>query len=490
MARARRLDPEMVGVIALALVGLFIVATLPLVNWFPGVSWHDQQRGGQVVLIVMACSALGLASLRRSSPALADSTTRLVVAAVLVLGLVSAVTAHRPFWAIVEICLAVGSVGLGLAIGAARVKWGPHIDRLLLGLIAFVCSALTLQFLLGYAAALTNGLGLIDVWLLLEGFSNPRFYGQFLTLALPVLAVPLLTSDDAKRYFVPALVLLVLMWTIAIASGTRATWLGMFAAGAWLALSGPMGRRWAAWNALAASIGALLFWLSMQVLPALLGMATANAAARLSASLSLRDVIWRQATEMISARPVLGFGPMHFADLPNPVAAHPHQAWLQWAAEWGVPSALLVTWLVVRAARQVFRTFRTEPVSRTLPHALRLCLTGAMAAALTHSMVDGVLVMPYTQVWLALLGGWLLGLYRSDSRWRLPCGDMRCIEPGFSWRAGLSVSVLTAACILNFTVVRDFPHLFEREQAHARTVGGKLQPRFWGQGVIAQMPQD
>ena len=38
-----------------------------------------------------------------------------------------------------------------------------------------------------YLSAVTNGEGILNGWLLLDGFSNPRFYGQFLTLALPLL---------------------------------------------------------------------------------------------------------------------------------------------------------------------------------------------------------------------------------------------------------------------------------------------------------------
>jgi len=66
---------------------------------------------------------------------------------------------------------------------------------------------------------------------------------------------------------------------------------------------------------------------------------------------------------MILAKPLFGFGPMHYSDIANRIAAHPHQAWLQWASEWGVPSALVITWLVWKGARAVFRVMRERAAS-------------------------------------------------------------------------------------------------------------------------------
>ena len=227
----------------------------------------------------------------------------------------------------------------------------------------------------------------------------------------------------------------------------------------------------------AALAGTILFWLAMSAVPQLLGIEVTNhAAARLNTSLSLREIIWTQAAEVAVLHPFLGIGPMHLADLPNGVAAHPHQALLQWAAEWGVPSALLVTMLVGYGAWAVLGVLRGRRGSTHEEDVFRLCVAGALAASLVQAMVDGVLVMPYSQLWVALFGGWLLALQPP----RAGAGAARTASPHAGWGIAFAASV----AMLAFVSVRDYPHLHQREEAFVKALGGHYQPRFWAQGVI------
>jgi len=282
-----------------------------------------------------------------------------------------------------------------------------------------------------------------------------------------------------------AALLIVLVWTAAITSGTRGTWLGMSCAALVLVSVGPMGRRWATLQGAAAITGVGLFWLALTAVPDWLGVPVANhAAAKLSTSLSGRETIWVQAIEVALDHPLLGIGPMQLADLPNGVAAHPHQAWLQWAAELGLPSVLLVTGLVLQGAWAVFRVLRARTESRQEQDVLRLCLTASMVAALAQAMVDGVLVMPYSQLWLAILAGWLLGLQpQASCAGAGPLGSKATPRHAQALRL---VGFAAAVAMLGFVVVRDYPHLAQREEAFVNAFGGHFQPRFWAQGIIAQ----
>jgi O-antigen ligase len=53
------------------------------------------------------------------------------------------------------------------------------------------------------------------------------------------------------------------------------------------------------------------------------------------ASVGSRWTLWRISMEAALAHPLLGIGPMHFAYVDNGEGAHPHNFWLQLAAEWG-----------------------------------------------------------------------------------------------------------------------------------------------------------
>lgn len=460
---------------------LLVVALLPISNILHGLSWHDQQRVGQISVITLIAlfAVSSIFVTQQFTPT--EPRLRHTLAALAFAGAASSIAARQPVWAFTEFGIALGCLAMAWMVVVTREQLGGALDRLVLGTAFFTCTALCLRFFVSYASMLATGEGKADPWLLLDGFSNLRFYGQFISLSLPLLAAPLLMQGRLKRFAVPAAILLVLWWAIAITTGTRGTWLGMGTAVVWLMFAGAKGRQWATLNLMAALFGLIVcrFWLEW--LPDWAGLPVANDPAdRLTTSLSGREPLWQQAIEMILAKPLLGFGPMHYSDIANRIAAHPHQAWLQWASEWGVPSALVITWLVWKGARAVFRVMRERAASGAEADVLRVCLAGSIAASLTQSMVDGVLVMPYTETWLALLAGWLFALH--------PGNTSTSTTVPAAWRWGWAIALVAAAGLLVSIVARDLPRLDVREEAYAETFGGPFKPRFWRQGVIAEKP--
>jgi hypothetical protein len=95
---------------------------------------------------------------------------------------------------------------------------------------------------------------------------------------------------------------------------------------------------------------------------------------------------------------------MHFASLKNPVANHPHQALLQIASEWGLPVFFMVMAIVSVWLVKVFGEVRSG--DGKVGSDLRWALFFAVLSSMVQSMVDGVLVMPYPQLWLAITVGW------------------------------------------------------------------------------------
>lgn len=396
------------------------------------------------------------------------------------LGLCSSLGARQPQWGLVELSLAVGLCLAALAFSVARVTLSEEGDRALLLFLVLLCAIKTFQFLVVGLDVFMTAPAVLDTDRLIAGFSNKRFYGQFQTFTLPLLTLPLLLSHAQRSTRVLVFSLLALWWLICITGGTRGSWLGMGAAACVLFIAGHSGKRWIAWQLLAVALGITLYWLLFNVLTGYLGIEVTNAASdRLTTSLSGRGPLWQQAWDMIRERPWLGFGPMHFADIHNPIAAHPHQAILQWACEWGIPSTLLVMWLVGRGLWATFRLVRERADSNDPVDLLRVCLFASLIGALTQSMVDGVIVMPYSQLWLSLVVGWLMGIHVWKSE---PAKPNALIH--WSWM-GISTA---AVLFLVYVVIRDVPHLEERNKLYQQQYGGHLQPRFWAQGVIAIKP--
>lgn len=454
---------------------LVVVVCLLTVGICAPFSGHDLQRVMQIAIGL--CAVLyGLSVAPAVS--LVDRPTALGLALIIGLGLVSSALAHQPVWALIEVALFVSCAAITLAFALLRRHGGESLDRVLILIVVLLCLIKSIQYLYAGALAFTSGERTLDPDLLLSGFSNKRFYGQFQTFTLPLLALPLLMPTVSRVWRGGVLALLCVWWLIAISGGTRGTWLGMSAAGLVLAVLGPVGRRWLGWQLAAVLGGLVLYWLAFTLLAQYLGFETTkDAGDRLTTTLSGREAIWWQAWHMLVEHPWLGFGPMHFADIANEIAAHPHQAILQWASEWGVPSALCVAVLAWRAGWATWGLLRRRMLCAARVDLLRLCLFAALVAALVQSMVDGVIVMPNSQVWLALVVGWLMALHV----WQAPA--TAALPPAwFAWRV---LSVLAVGLLVG-VALRDVPHIKPAQQAYLSGEGRHLQPRFWAQGVIAR----
>ncbi|MGF6096674.1 O-antigen ligase family protein [Pseudomonas sp. 18175] len=456
---------------------IFLVVTVCLlvVGICAPFSGHDLQRAMQIAIGV--CAVLYRVSVP-SAERLVDRPTVLGLMLIITLGLVSAALAHQPLWAFTEVALVISCGAIAVAFALLRRQGGERLDRVLILIVVLLCLIKSIQYLYAGVLALSHGERELDLDALLIGFSNKRFYGQFQTFTLPLLALPLLIPTVSRSLRAVVFTLLCVWWLIAIGGGTRGTWLGMAVAGVVLALLGPWGRRWLAWQLAAMVGGMLLYGLAFTVLADYLGIRmSAGASDRLTTSLSGRGPIWWQAWHMLAEHPWLGFGPMHFADIANKIAAHPHQAILQWASEWGVPSALCVATLAWRGGWATLGVLRERMLSSERSDLLRLCLFAALIGALVQSMVDGVIVMPNSQVWLALIVGWLMGLHV----WQGP------VTPAMplAWTAWKGLSVL-AVGLLIVIAVRDVPHLQQAQREYLGTHDNFLQPRFWAQGVIAR----
>jgi O-antigen ligase len=459
---------------------LSVCCALLIVVCIPDNSSHDTQRLTQFFIGSLSVLILFLFFSSRSTALLFDSPTKVVFFLVLSGGLLSSFAARQPLWALTELSVLLLSCAIATAISLQRRLHGDQMDRAFIGFVILICSVKTIQFISNSTAAFLGSAGILDTDLLLDGFSNKRFYGQFQTFTLPLLVLPLLLTCTRRSIKIGLFCLTSLWWMIAISGGTRGTWLGMAAAVAVMFCLGLAGRRWAGWQLGAASTGLLLFTLLFSVLPGLLGIEVSNFAGdRLTTSLSAREILWQQAWEMIKERPLLGFGPMHFADIWNAVAAHPHQAILQWACEWGIPSTLCVAGLALYGLSTTAVLVHKRALSLEPVDLMRLCLFASLIGALTQSMVDGVIVMPYSQLWLAIIVGWLLALHE----WQKVPGPTNVVL-GRAWLVCLTL----ATGMILYTIVRDLPDMDARRQQFGEDFGGRYLPRFWMQGVIAVPP--
>lgn len=430
-------------------------------SWHSAYSWHDQQRIYQLLLL---CACAPLAALLPQ--AVLPRPALFLLSGLVLLGLCSSLLAAWPEWALKEWSRYVGLIILALAAGGLTGR--PTWLNFALWAMAAVGFIHAYQFLIYYLMAFVTGIRMLDADILFSGFSNPRFFGQFQVMLLPVMALLVEYCRQQRRISIAVLLGLALIsqWCIAFTLGGRGLWLGLLASHIALLLINRQLWRIVALQAVAALLGFLLFLLLFKLIPFWLGLDPILRDS-LRTSLSGRERIWQWAWEMALDKPWLGVGPMHYSATYNPIAAHPHQVVLQWLAEWGFAATFIAlaigAWGLLHGARCLRQASANE-----LDAGLWVAIVGALVLA----QVDGVFVMPYTETWLALLIGLAL------ARWSKPA------TPSRTQRLACAIIAIPVLLILGKVLISEAPTLPQTADAYMAQHHTGWTPRFWSQGWI------
>lgn len=468
-----------------ALVYVFLALN---VDFAPGLTWHDGQRLAELALLAFMVFALGVPEIRVSAAGMwmaLPHRIRMMLFAVIALGLMSAVHAMLWRWALLEWATLLLLLVLTLGIAAGRRACGKRLDMLLIAGLYAAAAAYVAKVVVVYWAMLTVGAEYgqaFNVRELFPGFSNIRFFGHVQTMLLPFLFLPLVWCRSFRYRLLFGLVPLV-WWMLVVASGTRGTWVALIMGmTSTLIFGGRTGHRWCKWQVAGLGGGLVLYGIFVLLVPDIFGQQAAFLhRVEDITSLSRREVIWAAAYWFGHDNPMLGVGPMHFAYYGNVVAAHPHNAILQFFSEWGIPAAVLMTAVFVAGgwafSHHVRRAVKEYDEDKGL---MAVALLAAVTGAAAQAMVDGVLVMPVSQVTLALLCGWSLGFYFAGR------GDVA--ECGATGTISATIIIILAAGCMIYGVLPEIGDLSEREEKYlaSHPPGTILLPRFWAQGWISQ----
>ena len=186
-----------------------------------------------------------------------------------------------------------------------------------------------------------------------------------------------------------------------------------------------------------------------------------------------------QAWTMTLDSPFLGAGPMHFAVIPNEIAASPHNQILQLMAEWGLPATLIFVVLLGKFVVGKLRFLRNDSHKlASFEREFAIAAVAALLALLVQSLVSPVFNNPASQILLSLFAILCVSSSKNEedhiSCFKLTKGRL------FSF-----VSIL-AVVILGFYTI---PSGFRIEERTACYIAHQHQPfyfapRFWQQGEI------
>jgi len=469
------------GLLLVGFSGLYLVlapSTTPLTS----LEIYNDKRLWQVaVLTATGLVLLGSRSTRRqwlSTFSALPLLARLGLGVVVGLGLLSVAAAPSWFYAATEVGHFVLLFVLAGVVATVVRQSSERAEAVLLG--AVVLSALLYAVHFSVSYAMSVAWPALDVGReSISGFANTRHFNQYQTWTLPLLGATVL-AVPARRRGVQGVVffLTALWWTLILASNVRGTVVAMgFAAVGVGVLFRNRAVRWLGVQAAAFVAGAVLYYIAFY----LVGETAPQVANRLAqeGGYVWRLERWTTCLEMAATHPWLGAGPMHFAWAPFRLAsgAHPHNALMQWLAEWGVLSTALVSGLILWAGVRWLRQERNGNATSNTDTAVRVGLVASVVAATAHAMVSGLLVMPVSQVLLAWTGGWAWGRYRHAGAGAFPGRSAkRHLVFGF---------VIVAATAMVTSSLWDLSTIAERRTAYRETTDrSRFSPRYWQQGYV------
>lgn len=467
------------GSVTVVVVAAYVILT-PVAGALPGVGLFNSQR--IVQLLVLAAATLPLLHPEErgrwiQSFALLPAASRWGFVGILGLGGVTSAFAPHPRFAFLEVGMLTLVFILTVQLAGVFRRDPKRTVRGIVGALALGAVLYLTSFAVGYVFSLAMAL---PVWpSAFTGFAHVRFFNQIQVWTIPLIVLPAALLPAEQRGLRGGLHAVAALWyALLFASGGR---------GATLALAG------------AAVLALVLFrsqaspWLRLQLKALVGGLALyvllfVLMADNLSVFTRLQDItngtgrleLWGIAVEMIGRHPVMGEGPMQFARHLNVHASHPHNAVLQWAAEWGLLSTVgvvaLFGWGGIAWARHCRRALSTVAAPQ---QTVLIALTASLTAAAAYALVDGVLVMPVSQMLVAVIAGWALAVYAGSPKpTRLPDH-----HPLASWiLVGFLVAVWGS---IGYGIAPDITSLEVQQEEHIQRTGATLvHPRFWQQGFI------
>lgn len=432
--------------------------------------WHDSQRIGQIILIAYAVIFGVLLRFFETGKKIFYAFLIFVF-----LGIVSTFLSSSLIWSLTEMAIFLGSYALGIFVYRFFSADYERVEKYSFFVLFFTVFFLVVYFSVTYISSFFIG-NLFDAWQFINGFSNPRFFGQFLTLLLPVLIAPVLQKSRWSRAF---FILSCTTCFMLVASGTRGALLGIGSVMTVYALLNKLSRQWVILMLKIACIAFFMQYILIGLLPDYFQMTVENDAFdRKLVGLSARELLWWKSIDMVMERPFFGFGPMHFANMSDVIASHPHQFFLQILSEWGGVFFLVFFCCLLRVIFLIIKELIFfEKIKDEKMKIIYVCLSASVLSSLMQSMVDGVFVMPYTEIIFVFMASWLAAVYHGLE------GKENAMRNSLTMN-GLIMNFLFifAACILAYSFFEKSPTYIGKSQENYYKNEGFLKPRFWING--------
>ncbi len=377
--------------------------------------YYDEKRIVQLVILFLITIAIVFSSsFQEYCLNLIHKTSKLFLASFLIifsLGIISSSLATIPLLAYQEV-----SNYYLLIILAVFISFSVQQIESASKLIIYAIIASAVFYLVSFLASLMAGISNNNIVFadLFSGFYNRRFFNQFQSITFPFLIIASLYLNSSKLKK-NTLTLLASLWVmLALISDGRAV---IISALFGIILSGiifPLNRKkWWGQAVIIIVSGTILYFIFNFGISDL--NATKGDLARVTSSGRLD--IWLNTLTEIQNNPFLGYGPMHYALTPHDFSynaiAHPHNMTLQLMYEWGIPATILTIFLLCITLFSHIKKIKMRSFS-TNKSLLVIALSSSIFSIIMHSQLSGILVMPLSQIGVAIIFGWMIGITETN----------------------------------------------------------------------------
>ncbi len=449
--------------------------------WYPAIAarMYDNARLLQLGVLALVVLSLVLPAVRDAVAGAwfaLGNVPRLLVAAMIAGGALSATFSGAPHLGALEIALVAQLVLLFLFVSAAVRGLKEKAESVFAVAIACGAALVSVEFWVTQVSFLLEGKQFPWVSPFLD-FANVRFFSQYQAYALFLIPLAAALPGMTRTWRIVVYFVAANFWALQWMVGSRAVWVGAVAGTITVLSFTRKGRTaWLGQQAMLVVSGVLIYLLFYQFIASAPGAAPVPGASAVvefgSQSDTDRMAMASVSLKMLGAHPLLGIGPGQWGlNQVRVKNAHPHNSPLQLLSEYGVLAGVAGVALCMLLLLFAVRALRAQtPAS---PVTASLC--AALVTGLVDSLFSGNLIMPHSQILLCVISGWLVGRTQATAPWdERDAGGRRSERLALVGVAMLAMCTTAILAIEYVDVVQPMP--------------GNLQlryPHFWQYGRFA-----
>jgi putative inorganic carbon (hco3(-)) transporter len=413
---------------------IWLVTFQPSLQLFPeNIIWfHDRQRLIELFLITVLLSFALLNPFARENSVYFDKKIQYLFFCLVLASVFSSLMAVSKRHAFTEISIFAGLSFLAIYISQLYLKYKEYFIKNLCYTLWASILLYMVSFYSGYITATVFNTPL--KWPFpFTGFSNIRAFNQYQLWTIGVLSLPLVAFRFESNLRLRLLyVALTLWWVLLFYSASRGV-IVAWAIGTVITLAI---YRKLAWPFLKLqffqfSTGYIAYYVLFKIIPSV-NQSTLITNTVIRETTNDRLELWKLAFILIEKFPLFGTGPMGYAWY-SKTNAHPHNSLLQIAAEWGLIATFIILTIAGYSTYQWLRKLGSANLAKEseLTKHLTVILFFTIITNAAYSLVDGVIVMPISQVLMFTIIGTMLGLYASISKaTTIKCSRFRPVFAG------------------------------------------------------------